>query len=219
MEVFHSVQEAQRFTLEQRATRQRVGVVPTMGALHEGHISLVAQSRSQGPTIATIFVNPTQFGPGEDLDKYPRTLDSDCKLLRDAGADAVFVPETKQMYPEGFSTYVDPPEVARSLEGVCRPDHFRGVTTVVLKLFQAIPASHAFFGKKDYQQLRVIESMVRDLNVGIEIVGCETVREADGLALSSRNRYLSPAERVRGLRISQALNGAEQSLRSGERRV
>lgn len=189
-----------------------------MGALHEGHVSLVqASNETCDATVASIFVNPTQFGPGEDLDKYPRTLEADCELLQAAGVKGAFVPEPDSMYPEGFSTYVDPPEVAKSLEGVCRPDHFRGVTTVVMKLFQAMPATHAFFGKKDYQQLKVIEAMVRDLDIGIEVVPCETLREQDGLALSSRNRYLNDEERQRGLLLSAALSQAEHLVADGQR--
>lgn len=219
MEVLHTVSEAQRFTLDRRSQGKSVGIVPTMGALHEGHLSLARASQSCDATVATIFVNPTQFGPGEDLDKYPRTLEQDCQALDQLGVDAVFVPETATMYPDGFSTYVDPPEVSRTLEGVCRPGHFRGVATVVLKLFQAVPATHAFFGRKDYQQWRVVEAMARDLNLGIEIVGCPTFRDPDGLAMSSRNRYLSGEERARALKISEALGRVEDAVSQGERRV
>lgn len=219
MEVLHTVSEAQRFTLDRRSQGKSVGIVPTMGALHEGHLSLARASQSCDATVATIFVNPTQFGPGEDLDKYPRTLDQDCQALDRLGVDAVFVPETGTMYPAGFSTYVDPPEVSRTLEGVCRPGHFRGVATIVLKLFQAVPATHAYFGRKDFQQWRVVEAMARDLNLGIEIVGCPIIRDPDGLAMSSRNRYLSADERARALRISEALGRVEDAVSQGERRV
>ena len=191
-----------------------------MGALHAGHVSLVNQSQQAcDATIATIFVNPTQFAPSEDLSRYPRTLEQDYEMLEAAGVAAVFVPRVESMYPPGFSTYVDPPEIARTLEGNCRPEHFRGVTTVVMKLFQAVPADTAFFGKKDYQQWKVIEAMSRDLDVGIDVVACEIVREPDGLALSSRNRYLDPSERRRALRLSMALKEVDQAISVGERDV
>ena len=194
-----------------------VGLVPTMGALHEGHLSLVRQSvRVCAATVATIFVNPEQFGPGEDLDRYPRTLDCDLELLEKEGVEAVFVPDRKCIYPDGFSTYIDPPEVAKSLEGICRPGHFRGVATVVAKLFHIVPATHAFFGLKDYQQLKVIQAMTRDLNLDIEFVPVRTVREPDGLALSSRNRYLTGCERDRALLLSRALQVAHDLHEQGE---
>jgi len=218
METLSTPDEARRFTRALQNHGQRVGLVPTMGALHEGHLSLVHLSTQQcDATIATIFVNPTQFGPSEDLNRYPRTLEQDCQLLKDAGVAAVYVPNTDDMYPPGFSTYVDPPEIARTLEGACRPEHFRGVTTVVMKLFQSIPADCAFFGKKDYQQWKVIEAMTRDLDVGIEIVAGEIVREPDGLALSSRNRYLDHNERQRALRLSMALGAAATAVAEGEK--
>jgi pantoate--beta-alanine ligase len=216
MEILSTPAEARRFVLALRAAHKTVGMVPTMGALHQGHLSLVQSSNQVcDATVASIFVNPTQFAAGEDLDKYPRTLQQDCELLSAENVVGVFVPDNHSMYPDGFSTYVDPPEVSRPLEGVCRPGHFRGVTTVVLKLFQAMPTTHAFFGKKDYQQLKVIQAMVRDLDVGIEIVACETLREPDGLALSSRNRYLNPEQRQRALLLSRALAKVEQMMDSG----
>ena len=191
-----------------------------MGALHDGHLSLVRQSAEQcDETVVSIFVNPTQFGPQEDLDKYPRTLEQDISLLKEAGASAVFIPAVSEMYPDGFSTYVTPPQIATSLEGICRPEHFRGVTTIVLKLFIAIPATDAFFGRKDYQQFKVIEAMSRDLNLGINLHGCETVRESDGLAMSSRNRYLSPADRLRALSLSSALTMIDEAVVNGQRNV
>lgn len=189
-----------------------------MGALHEGHLSLVRASVARcEATIASIYVNPTQFGPGEDLNHYPRTLERDLELLDAQQVDAVFVPDNEAMYPSGFSTYIDPPSVATSLEGVYRPSHFRGVTTVVAKLFQIMPATHAFFGRKDYQQWKVIAAMARDLNMGIEIVSCEIVREEDGLAMSSRNRYLSESERQRALLLSEALDAVAETVAEGER--
>ena len=211
---------ARNFTRELQRDGRTVGIVPTMGALHDGHLSLARVSRAEcDATIATIFVNPTQFAPSEDLDRYPRPLDQDLKLLEEHGVDAVYLPSTDVMYPEGFSTYVGTPEIARTLEGACRPDHFRGVTTVVMKLFHAIPADCAFFGKKDYQQWKVIQAMSRDLDVGIRVVGCEIVREPDGLAMSSRNRYLSEAERSRALKLSAALNAVELLVANGQREV
>ena len=196
----------------------RVTLVPTMGALHEGHLSLVrAAQRTNQPVVVSIFVNPAQFGPQEDFQQYPRTLESDLQALSAAGCSYVFLPRREAMYPSGFSTYVDPPAVAEPLEGVCRPGHFRGVVTVVLKLFEIVPASLAFFGQKDYQQALVIRRMVKDLNVPIEIITCPTVREADGLALSSRNRYLSPAERQQALALSQSLDLAAKMVKEGQR--
>ncbi|MDE0865532.1 MAG: pantoate--beta-alanine ligase [Rubripirellula sp.] len=219
MEVIHSPDDARRYVWSLRSQGRTVGLVPTMGALHEGHLSLVKAAGTCDSTVATIFVNPTQFRPDEDLDKYPRSLDEDLEQLKNAGVKAVFVPDQERMYPEGFSSYVEPPEVAKPLEGICRPGHFRGVTTVVLKLLQAIPASHAYFGKKDYQQWRVIEAMVRDLNVGTKIIGCPTLRESDGLALSSRNRYLDPEQRRRALLLSKALSKTEAEFRAGETQI
>ena len=220
MEVLQTPDDARRWTYSLRSSGRSVGIVPTMGALHEGHLSLVRLSQQKcDATIATIYVNPTQFGPGEDLEDYPRDLDRDCRLLADEGVAAAFVPGNDDMYPEGFSTYVQPPEVAMSLEGVCRAGHFRGVTTVVMKLLHAVPATHAFFGRKDYQQWKVIEAMTRDLNVGVQIIAGPTVREADGLALSSRNQYLSADDRRRALLLSAALQSAADSAAGGQRKI
>jgi len=200
----------------QRAGK-RVGLVPTMGALHAGHLSLVeASNRRCDATIATIFVNPTQFGPQEDLDCYPRTLAEDLTALGTLGVPFVFVPTADEMYPADFSTYVEPPAVALPLEGTMRETHFRGVTTVVLKLFHALPADVAFFGQKDYQQALVIQRMVSDLNVPIAIEVCPIVREPDGLAMSSRNVYLDPEQRQRALSLSRSLQVADEMARAGE---
>ena len=216
MQVFHSPDEARQFVTRHRAAGRTVGLVPTMGALHDGHLSLTQCSQQAcDVTVATIFVNPTQFGAHEDLDRYPRTLEQDCQSLAAEKVAAVFVPDNQTMYPDGFSTFVQPPEIAKQLEGVCRPGHFRGVTTIVLKLFQILPASHAFFGQKDYQQWKVIETMARDLNVPIQITACPTVREQDGLALSSRNRYLSKQDRQRGLLLYRALTRTQQLAAAG----
>jgi pantoate--beta-alanine ligase len=219
MQVFHDIDEA-RQAVEHAKRSGTVGVVPTMGALHPGHGSLMRQSVQEcKATFATIFVNPTQFAATEDLSKYPRTLDADLELCRSIGVDGVLVPEVAQVYPPGYSTSVNPPRVASDLEGKFRPEHFGGVATVVLKLFQMIPATHAYFGRKDYQQWRVIEQMVQDLNVPIRIIGCPIIRDPDGLAMSSRNVYLSPADRKRALALSATLATARSMFESGERNV
>jgi pantoate--beta-alanine ligase len=204
--------------IQARSARQRIGLVPTMGALHEGHLSLVREAKSQCDfAVVTIFVNPTQFGPREDLDQYPRTLTADLGALACCDVDAVFVPTPDEIYPAGFSTYVEPPRVSEPLEGRCRPGHFRGVATVVLKLFNLVPADVAFFGQKDYQQFLVIQRMVEDLNVPIEIRMCPIIREPDGLAMSSRNRYLSDSQRQCAVALSRALGRAQELVAAGER--
>ena len=182
-------------------------LVPTMGALHEGHLALVrAAKRVPGAVVAvSIFVNPLQFGAGEDLDAYPRTLDADLELLRGEGVEVVFAPTASAMYPDGFRTTVHPGPLGSELEGASRPTHFAGMLTVVLKLLQIIRPDRAFFGEKDYQQLVLIRQMVADLNVDVRIVGVPTVREADGLAMSSRNRYLNPEDREQAGALSSAL--------------
>lgn len=191
-----------------------------MGALHAGHLALVERSVSECDiSIATIFVNPTQFAPNEDLARYPRTLESDLDGLRGVKCDLVFVPQNETLYPAGFSTYVEPPAVAGPLEGVCRPGHYRGVCTIVLKLFGILPANVAYFGQKDYQQLTVIRHMVEDLNVNIRVEGCPTVREPDGLAMSSRNRYLTPPQRQAALCLWNSLSLVQQRVIDGERDV
>lgn len=188
-----------------------IGFVPTMGALHEGHLSLVdASLASCDHTVVSIFVNPTQFAPHEDLEKYPRPLETDLKLLEERGCWLAFVPTVEEMYPAGSDTLVEVGAIAKPLEGHSRPTHFRGVATVVLKLFQIVPADRAFFGQKDYQQTLVIKQMVRDLSVPIQIEICPIVREPDGLAMSSRNAYLSTAERQQALALWRALQLAEQ---------
>lgn len=217
MEILTTVDEARRHVMNARFQGQTVALVPTMGALHDGHLSLVRSGQSKcGRVIATIFVNPTQFGPSEDLQSYPRMLDADLDQLRAAGVDAVFVPTAEVMYPSGFSTHIGEPDVAKPLEGEFRPGHFRGVMTVVMKFFQILPADVAIFGQKDFQQFAVIRAMVRDLDVGIDLIAAPIIRESDGLAMSSRNRYLSKDERQTSLRISRALNDAVNSIRAGE---
>lgn len=197
-----------------------VGFVPTMGALHEGHASLIRRSVSDNArTVVSIFVNPTQFGPNEDLSKYPRTLEADLKLCEEAGADAVFTPDKDMMYPPGYATWVTVEGLTDKLCGASRPDHFRGVTTIVSKLFHIVGPTRAYFGQKDAQQAIVLRRMVRDLNLPIELITCPIVREADGLAMSSRNRYLSEDERKRAVGLSKALNEVQQLFDKGQREV
>ncbi|HHK40783.1 MAG TPA: pantoate--beta-alanine ligase [Planctomycetaceae bacterium] len=204
---------------EARGAHRRIGLVPTMGALHAGHLSLVEAARAHCDyVVVSIFVNPTQFGPHEDFDRYPRQLEEDCQRL-EGRAELVFAPTVEVMYPPGFSTFVEPPQVAHRWEGECRPGHFRGVTTVVLKLFTLVQPDVAFFGEKDYQQLQVIRRMVVDLNFPIEIIGCPLIRDDDGVALSSRNQHLSGEERERARSLSAALFAARRAVAQGERNV
>jgi pantoate--beta-alanine ligase len=202
-----------------RRRGQRIGLVPTMGALHDGHLSLVRASQAEcGLTVVSIYVNPTQFGPQEDFSRYPRVLDADLERLATCGSPVVvFAPADREMYPEGFATWVEVTSVSRPLEGECRPSHFRGVTTVVLKLFNMVLPDVAFFGQKDYQQVAVIRQMVRDLNLPLTVRMCPTVREADGLALSSRNRYLDPAARRDALVLWKSLQRADELICAGQR--
>ncbi len=202
---------------EARGQGLRVGFVPTMGYLHEGHLSLIRRARELSDfVVVSIFVNPTQFGPNEDLDRYPRDMERDRRLCRAEGVDAVFVPSVEELYPEGFQTFVTVEEISRPLCGASRPGHFRGVATVVLKLFHIVEPDVAVFGQKDYQQLQVIRRMVRDLDLPVEIEGFPTVREPDGLAMSSRNAYLSAAERERALAIWRSIRRAEDLVAGGE---
>ena len=197
---------------------QKIGVVPTMGALHEGHMSLVAASIAQADvTIATIFLNPTQFAPSEDLEAYPKPLEADLAKLESAGVDYAFVPNKAEIYPDDFSTAIVPPLVSKKLEGEFRPTHFGGVATVVLKLLNLTQADFAFFGQKDFQQVMVVKQMVKDLNVPTEIIVCPIIRESDGLALSSRNVYLSPEEREIALTLSRTLDHVETQIKQGQR--
>ena len=196
----------------------RIVFVPTMGNLHEGHIALMQQARAHGDTVvASIFVNRLQFGPNEDFDKYPRTFAADCEQLSAVGVDVLFAPTERDLYPEPQQYQVDPPEIQNQHEGEFRPGHFRGVATVVLKLFNIVQPDAAVFGKKDYQQLMVLRNMTRQLALPIEIIGGETVRAADGLALSSRNGYLTPAERAEAPRLNRLLNAIRADILAGER--
>jgi pantoate--beta-alanine ligase len=201
-----------------RAESRIVGLVPTMGALHRGHLSLIERARREcSPVIASIFVNPKQFGPNEDFSKYPRTFENDSEKLQRAGVDSLFAPEPPEIYPDGFSTYVNVDGLSERLEGRSRPGHFRGVTTVVMKLLQIVQPNFAYFGRKDAQQSRVIAQMARDLNLDTEIVVCPPVREPDGLALSSRNIYLNAEEREAATVLYRALDAARSELAAGVR--
>jgi len=201
-----------------RGEGKRIGFVPTMGYLHEAHLTLVRKARKLSDVVvASIFVNPTQFGPGEDFEKYPRDEEGDMRKLESVGVSALYMPDPSLMYPSGYQTYVEVEGVSKGLCGDYRPGHFRGVATVVLKLFNAVKPHVALFGEKDYQQLVVIRRMVRDLDIQVEIVGCELVREEDKIAMSSRNVYLSPDERLRALSLSRGLFAGKALYRSGER--
>jgi pantoate--beta-alanine ligase len=207
-----------RAVADARRQGRTVGLVPTMGALHQGHRSLIDLARNRtGFIVVSIFVNPIQFGPHEDLSRYPRPLEQDLALCADAGVDLVFHPTPETVYPPGFCTYVEAAGLQDVLEGASRPGHFRGVATVVLKLFNVVQPDQAFFGQKDAQQVRIIQQMVRDLDVPVELVVGPTVREADGLALSSRNRYLDAEQRGRAVVLSQALAEGRALIEAGER--
>lgn len=210
--------EVRAAVLEAQQVGDSVGLVPTMGALHQGHLSLVEAARCQcDRVVVSVFVNPTQFGPGEDLAAYPRDLERDCMLLKRCGACLVYAPSTDDVYAAGHDTVVDVGRVAEPWEGAARPTHFRGVATIVLKLFLIAPADRAYFGQKDYQQTLVVRQLVRDLNVPIDVCVCPTVREPDGLAMSSRNAYLNPEERRRATALWQSLQLAERMYDQGER--
>src|SRR5215813_10456614 len=213
-----SPSEMTRLSQEAHRAGKRVGLVPTMGALHEGHVSLVRAARAQcDVVVASVFVNPTQFGPNEDFARYPRNLEHDSRLLEAEKTDYIFSPSVDDMYPSGASTWVTVEGISDKLDGRSRPGHFRGVTTVVAKLFQIVAPNVAFFGQKDAAQVAVIRRMVRDLNFDLEIAVGPIVREADGLALSSRNAYLSAEERRRALVLSRSMRKIEEEFRAGER--
>jgi pantoate--beta-alanine ligase len=213
MLVLRTIAELSRW---RAAATPPVGFVPTMGYLHEGHLSLVRRARAENRSVVvSIFVNPTQFGPHEDLQRYPRDLHRDLALLETTQVDAVFAPEVDEMYPAGASTVVEVEPLSGILEGASRPGHFRGVATVVCKLFHVTDPDRAYFGEKDYQQLQVIQHMVHDLRMPIEVVGCPTVREPDGIAMSSRNVYLSPPERQAAAALSRGLSQAERLFKDG----
>jgi len=218
MKVIETVNEIKKLIKDIKAEGKTVGMVPTMGFLHAGHISLVKESVANNDvTIVSIFVNPTQFGPNEDLEAYPRDFDSDKSLLVEAGADIIFFPKPEEMYPEGFSTKVTLSGLTDALCGLSRPGHFDGVATVVSKLFNIASPDRAYFGSKDYQQLQVIKRMVKDLNMDVEVVGMPIIREDDGLALSSRNVYLEKEDRASALSLSKSFDLIQKELDAGER--
>lgn len=214
MIVANTIEDVRREVAEWRRQRLTVGLVPTMGALHEGHASLVTEAGRQcDKVVASVFVNPTQFAANEDLDAYPRDFEKDCAILKSKGCDMVFHPDVSEIYPDGFATYVElKSDMTKQLCGKSRPEHFRGVCTVVSKLFNIVTPDKAFFGEKDAQQLAVIKRMSRDMSFGLEVVGCPTVREADGLAKSSRNAYLNEAEREAAGVIYKSIKSAQSFI-------
>ncbi len=236
MEIIRSAREMQRWTMARRCDNKTIGFVPTMGALHEGHLALARRAQRENDVfVASVFVNPTQFAPGEDFEKYARPFERDCQLLQSCGCDVVFAPSAEEMYPASHSqlstrndvshsannvqTIVEVLQLSEVWEGAIRPGHLRGVATIVIKLFHLTNPSRAYFGEKDYQQLKVIEHMVRDLWLDVEIVPCETIRESDGLALSSRNAYLNAAQRQSATILSRALQAGIDAAKNGERDV
>ena len=226
MEIVRTAAKLRAWSRGERGKGQTVGLVPTMGALHAGHASLIEEAvRLCGRVVVSIFVNPTQFGPNEDFARYPRNFEADCRLAEASGAQVVFAPAVEEMYPgsveggDGVGTFVDVEGLSGRLDGASRPGHFRGVATVVAKLLIACEADRAFFGQKDAAQVAVVRRMVRDLNLGVEVRVCAIVREADGLAMSSRNAYLSGNERARALVLRRTLDAAERLVGEGERRA
>ncbi len=218
MEIIHTPAAMTAWSRAERAGGRSLALVPTMGCLHAGHLSLMATARRRADLlVVSIFVNPAQFGPDEDLASYPRIFEADCQAAEEAGVDVIFAPETAAVYPPGFQTMVRVKELSQGLCGASRPGHFDGVATVVAKLFNIVQPQLAVFGEKDFQQLTVVRAMVRDLNFAVEIVGHPIVREEDGLAMSSRNRYLSPAERQTALCLYRALESARRQAVEGER--
>jgi pantoate--beta-alanine ligase len=218
METIRTIAWMKEKSREARLEQRVIGFVPTMGALHAGHLALVERARRECSLVyASIFLNPTQFGPNEDLSKYPRPLEADIEKLTAAKVDRLFLPQAADIYPQGFSTYVQVDGLGNRLEGKTRPGHFRGVATVVLKLFQIVQPHFAYFGRKDAQQVRIVQQMVCDLNLDTEIVVCPIVREPDGLAMSSRNAYLTQEERQAATVLSRALRAAEKQVTTGVR--
>lgn len=220
MQLFHTIQDVRDYVRTQKALGRSVALVPTMGALHEGHLTLIRTAKSQCDiVIVSVFVNPTQFGPNEDYDAYPRTLEADCTNAEKAGASAVFAPSPTEMYPDGFATTVTVSGITDLLCGAQRPGHFAGVALVVTKLFNIVQPDRAFFGQKDAQQVLVIRRFTADLNIPVEIVTVPIVRDENGLALSSRNQYLSAEEKAAALVLSRSLKIAEEAVRQGEVRT
>lgn len=220
MIIIRTVKDMQRRANDWRNEGKTIAFVPTMGYLHEGHLSLMREGREKADVVVvSIFVNPTQFGPNEDLDRYPRDFEGDEKKCREVGADAIYYPSVEEMYPRGYQTYVNVTELSKGLCGAVRPGHFQGVATVCTKLFNAVKPHFAIFGEKDYQQLQVIRRMVKDLDMDLEIIGMPTVREPDGLAMSSRNKYLNKDERARAAYLFKSLSEARSAYEKGEREV
>lgn len=218
MQIFHTISETRAFVRKAKARGQVIGLVPTMGYLHEGHLELMRRAKKQCDiVIASIFVNPTQFGPNEDFGRYPRDLERDAGMAGSVGVEAIFNPPVEEMYPQGYCTYVEVERITDKLCGLSRPGHFRGVATVVTKLFNIVQPDFAFFGQKDAQQALVIKRMAGDLNMALEVVIVPTVREQDGLAMSSRNLYLEPEQRRAALVLSRGLEQARKAVREGER--
>jgi pantoate--beta-alanine ligase len=218
MRVIEVPSQMREIVLSERHSGKKVGFVPTMGYFHDGHLELMRRARAECEiVVVSIFVNPTQFGPAEDFEAYPRDFERDCSMAEKEGVDYIFHPNREAMYPHGFQTYVEVQELSKVMCGASRPGHFRGVATVCAKLFNIIPANRAYFGQKDAQQLLIIKRMVEDLNFPIEIVGVPTVREKDGLAMSSRNTYLSEEERKQATVLYQSLERARKLIESGER--
>jgi pantoate--beta-alanine ligase len=218
MRIISDIAEMQQTSARRRREGKTLGCVPTMGYFHEGHLSLLRRARAEcDVVIVTLFVNPTQFGPREDFSAYPRDFERDCQLAEAEGVDILFAPTTEAMYPDDYETYVQVEKLTQPLCGATRPTHFRGVTTVVAKLFNITQPHRAYLGLKDYQQCLVVHKMVRDLNFDVEIIPCPIVREPDGLAMSSRNAYLNPEERQAALSLNGALRHAEEIVRQGER--
>lgn len=218
MQVVKTVREVRTWMKLAREEGKTIGFVPTMGYFHEGHLNLMRRAKAECDLcVVSLFVNPTQFGPSEDFRQYPRDLTRDAAMAESVGVDLLFAPEVEEIYPQGFQTWVEVTGVTQRLEGAARPRHFRGVTTICTKLFNIVQADRAYFGRKDYQQLKVIQRMVKDLNIPIEIVPCETTREPDGLAMSSRNVYLNPEERQAATVLYRALCAGRDAILNGER--
>lgn len=216
MIIIKTIKEIKTIINDHKKQGKTIGFVPTMGFLHEGHLSLIRTAKKENDfVVVSIFVNPTQFGVGEDFEAYPRDLDSDSKLSESAGADVIFCPSISEMYPESYQTFVEVTEITNNLCGKSRPTHFRGVTTVVNKLFNIVEPNSAYFGQKDAQQVAVIQKMVNDLNMNIEVIPCPIIREADGLAMSSRNTYLNPEQRNAALILSKSLFKAKDMINKG----
>ena len=220
MNIYHTIKEIRQFVREARLSGKTVGFVPTMGYFHDGHLELMRQAKKQcDVVVVSIFVNPTQFGPKEDFAKYPRNMERDAQMSREVGVAAIFNPDVEEMYPEGYCTYVDVERITEKLCGLTRPGHFRGVATVVTKLFNIVQPDKAYFGQKDAQQLLVIKRMVRDLDMDLEVVTVATKREADGLAMSSRNIYLNETQRNGALVLSKGLQAAADAVAAGEKDI